>query len=128
MDYAEDEFVEGPENNETSKYSTFTENNEKAIPQSTQDKKDEQVEGGAKEEVVEQAKSIAKEDADSEDSNYEDDDNFIPETPLQDENLKVKAAVPPEDEKDSYSEACEEDKNQGESQYKEDEFDEDAKT
>ena len=34
MDYAEDEFVEGPENNETSKYSTFTENNEKAIPQS----------------------------------------------------------------------------------------------
>ena len=81
MDYAEDEFVEGPENNDTSKYSTFTENNEKAIPQSIQDKVDEQVEGGAKEEV-EQAKSIAKEEAVSEDSNYEDDDNFIPETPL----------------------------------------------
>ena len=51
MDYAEDEFVEVPENNDTSKYSTFTENNEKAIPQSIQDKVDEQVEGGAKEEV-----------------------------------------------------------------------------
>ena len=78
---------------------------------------------------MERAKSIAKEEAVSEDSNYEDDDNFIPETPLQDDNLKVKAAVlPPEDEKDSYSEACEEDKNEGDEQYKEDEFEEDVKT
>ena len=41
--------------------------------------------------------------------------------------MKVKAAVPA-DEKDSYSEACEEDKNGGDEQYKEDEFEEDVKT
>ena len=127
MDYAEDEFVEGPENNDTSRYSTFTENNEKSIPQESQNKVDEQAEGGARE-YVQHVKSAAKEDAASEDSNYEDDDNFVPETPQQQENLKVQAVVPAVDEKDSYSEACEEDKNQDDEKYKEDEFEEDVKT
>ena len=51
LDYAEDEFVEGPENNDTSKYSTFTENNEKATPMSIQDKVDKQADDGTKDEL-----------------------------------------------------------------------------